>query len=213
MVKVDYSLYVLTDSKFARGRAHAEIIAAALRGGATMVQYREKNASTHQMIQDALRLRDLCHAHDVPLIINDRIDVALAIDADGVHVGPDDMPVSLARKLIGRGKILGASAGTVDEAHSAIADGADYLGVGAIFSTGTKADAGEPIGILGLERIAGASTIPIVGIAGINASNAASVIRTGATGVAVISAIVSSDDVESAARELKKIVNEAKQVR
>jgi thiamine-phosphate pyrophosphorylase len=144
MKPIDYSLYVLSDSKFVRGRTHRQVIQAAIRGGATIVQYREKYASTRHMIDEAL---DLCHAHDVSLIINDRVDVALAVNADGVHVGPEDMPASLARKVIGRDKILGVSAGNVEEARAAIADGADYLGVGAIFATSSKADAGAPIGI------------------------------------------------------------------
>lgn len=210
MKSVDYTLYVLTDAKLARGRSHAEIIGAALRGGATLVQYREKNACTRQMLAEATRVRDLCHAYGVPLIVNDRVDIALAIDADGVHVGPDDMPVALARQLLGRDKIIGASAGTVEEARAAIADGADYLGVGAVFATSSKADAGEPIGLEGLTQIVRISTLPVVGIAGINTSNAASVIHAGATGIAVISAIVSADDVERATRELKEIVEQAK---
>jgi thiamine-phosphate diphosphorylase len=207
---VDYSLYVITDAKLSRGRSHREVVEAALRGGATMVQYREKNASTRQMIEDALELRHLCRAHNAPFIVNDRVDVALAVDADGVHVGQDDMPASLARKMIGREKILGVSAENVEQARAAIVDGADYLGVGTLFATATKADAGEPIGLLGLEKIARVSTIPMVGIGGINLSNAASVIRAGAAGVAVISAIVSADDVERAARGLKRIVEDAR---
>lgn len=213
MKPIDYSLYVLIDSKLSRGRSHRQVIQAAIRGGATIVQYREKNASTRQMIDDALALLDLCRAHGVPLIINDRVDVALAVDADGVHVGPDDMPASLARKVIGRDKILGVSAGNVDEARAAIADGADYLGVGAIFATSSKADAGAPIGIQGLLQIVHVGTLPIVGIAGVNTSNAAGVIRCGAVGVAVISAIVGAEDVERATRELRGIVDDAKQVR
>jgi thiamine-phosphate diphosphorylase len=213
MKSVDYSLYVLTDATLARGRSHEEIVAAALRGGATLIQYREKNATTRQMIEQAARVRDLCRAYGVPLVINDRVDVALAVEADGVHVGPDDMPVALARRLLGRDKIVGASAGTVAEADAAIAAGADYLGVGAIFATTSKADAGEPIGLEGLEQIVRISPIPVVGIAGIHAANAASVIRVGAQGIAVISAVVAAEDVERATRELKNIVLQAKRSR
>ncbi len=210
MKTIDYSLYVITDSKLSRGRSHRQVIEAAIHGGATIAQYREKSASTRQMIDEALELRDLCRAHGVPFIVNDRVDVALAVDADGVHVGQDDMPASLARKLVGRDKIVGVSAENVEEARAAIADGADYLGVGAIFATATKSDAGEPIGIAGLMKIARMSTVPIVVIAGINASNAASVIRAGAAGIAVVSAVVSAEDVERAARELREIVEKAK---
>ncbi len=209
-MNIDYSLYVITDAKLSRGRSNREVIAAALRGGATMVQYRAKNVSTRQMVQEALELRDLCHSHGVPFIVNDRVDVARAVDADGVHVGQDDMPAAYARRLIGPGKILGVSAENAAEARAAMAEGADYLGVGAVFPTGTKADAGEPIGLQGLWQVARVSTIPIVGIAGINAANAASVIRAGAAGIAVISAVVSAEDVEAAARVLRNIVEKAR---
>ncbi len=208
-MNVNYSLYVITDAKLSRGRSNREVVAAAIRGGATIVQYRAKDVSTRQMIEEALELRDLCHAHGVPLIVNDRVDVALAIDADGAHVGQDDMPAAFARRLLGPGKILGVSAENVAEARAAMAEGANYLGVGAVFPTGSKADAGEPIGLQGLMWVARVSTIPFVGIAGINLANAASVIRAGAAGVAVISAVVSADDVEAAARELKSIVEKA----
>ncbi len=207
---IDYSLYLITDSKLARGRSHREVIEAALKGGATLVQYREKDASTRRMVEEGITLRDLCHAYGVPLIVNDRVDVALAIDADGVHVGDDDMPVAWARRLMRPDKVVGASADSAAKALSAIAEGADYLGVGAIFPTGTKADAGAPIGLEGLMQVARVSTVPIVGIAGIGVHNAASVIRAGAAGVAVISAIVHAEDVEKAARELRQIVDDAK---
>ena len=207
---IDYSLYVVTDAQLSRGRSHRQVIDAAIRGGATIVQYREKSASTRQMIDEALELRDLCRTRGVPFIVNDRVDVALAVDADGVHVGQDDMPASLARKLIGRGKILGVSAENAEQARAAIADGADYVGAGAIFATATKADANKPIEIPGLLKIGGVCTIPMVGIGGINAPNAARVIRAGAAGIAVVSAIVSAEDAERAARELRNIVDNAK---
>ncbi len=213
MQPVDYALYVITDAKLSRGRSHVQVVQAALRGGATIVQYREKNASTRQMVEEGLALVDVCHAYGAPLIVNDRIDVALAIGADGVHVGDDDMPVVLARKMMGRGKIVGVSADNPRTAQSAMADGADYLGVGAIFATGTKADAGEPIGLAGLQQVARVSRIPLVGIAGINAQNAASVIRAGASGVAVVSAVIQAEDVENAARQLRAVVEQARQSR
>lgn len=207
---VDYSLYVITDSRLARGRSHLEVVGAAVRGGATVIQYREKDAPAREMIENALALLDLCRTHNVPLVINDRVDVALAVDADGVHVGQDDMPAAIARKLIGRNKIVGVSAANPDEARAAIADGADYLGVGAIFATGSKSDAGTSIGMPGLIQVARVSSVPVVGIAGINSSNAASVIRAGASGVAVISAVVGADNIEQAARELRTIVDQAR---
>lgn len=205
--KFDLRVYVLTDAQLSRGRSHLDVIAAAIRGGATMVQYREKSASTRVMIEEARQLQDLCRAHDVPFIVNDRVDVALAVDADGVHVGQDDMPAALARKIIGADKILGVSAETPAQALQAIADGADYLGVGTVFVTGTKPDAGKPIGLEGVGAIARLSKIPIVGIGGINLSNAGDVIGAGAQGVSVISAIVSAVDVQASTRELRAIVD------
>ena len=202
----NYSLYLVTDSGLSRGRTHEEVLACAIRGGVTIVQLREKDCCTRDMIEMAQRLLRLCRAHDVPLIVNDRLDVALAADADGVHVGQDDMPVPVARKLLGPDKILGVTAHTVEEALKAIDEGADYIGASPIFTTATKADAGEPIGLEGLAKICKACRVPVVGISGINASNAESVFRAGAAGVAVVSAIVSAEDVEKAARELARIV-------
>ena len=210
---LDLRLYAITDANLSLGRSHHDVIAAAIRGGATMVQYREKNASTRRMIMEARQLCDLCHVNHISFIVNDRVDVALAVDADGVHVGQDDMPAAVARKLIGKEKILGVSAENEDQARAAIMDGGDYLGVGTIFPTATKPDAGQPIELDGLESIAHIGTIPIVGIGGIDASNAAQVIRAGASGIAVISAIVGAEDVERTARELREIVEKTKSYR
>lgn len=207
---VDWGLYLVTDSKLSRGRSHLQVVEAGLRGGVTVVQYREKDAGTRQMVDEALELRDLCRARGVAFIVNDRVDVALAVDADGVHVGQDDMPASRARALIGPEKTLGVSVENVEQALAAIRDGADYLGAGAIFATASKTDVGEPIGIAHLADIARISTVPVVGIGGIGATNALAVIRAGASGIAVISAIVSADDVEQAARQLRRIVVEAR---
>ena len=207
MGPVDYSLYLVTDAELAGGRSHSQIAAAAIRGGVTVVQYREKNASTRRMVGEALELRQLCRSYNVPFIINDRLDVALAVDADGVHLGQDDMPADLARQLIGPGKILGVSVENVSQARRAMEDGADYVGASPIFATPTKPDAPPPMGIRGLQELARVCTLPIVAIGGLNASNAAAVLRAGATGLAVVSAIVSADDVELAARELKQIIS------
>jgi thiamine-phosphate pyrophosphorylase len=207
---MDYSLYLVTDAGLARGRTHHEIVQAAIRGGVTVVQYREKSASTRRMIEEARELRDLCRARGIPFIVNDRVDVALAADADGVHVGQNDMPASLARKLIGRDKILGVSAENVAQARAAVTDGADYIGASPIFATPTKPDAPPPMGVQGLQELTRACTIPIVAIGGLNATNAASMIRAGAAGVAVISAIVNAEDVARAARELKQVVESSR---
>ncbi len=207
---MDYTLYLVTDAALSRGRSHQEVVEAAILGGVTIVQYREKDASTRRMIEEALELRDLCRRHGVPFIVNDRVDVALAVDADGVHVGQDDMPASVARRLIGPDKILGVSADKVEHAIAAQADGADYVGASPIFSTPTKADAPQPIGVAGLLQMARACPLPIVAIGGINASNAASMIRAGAAGVAVVSAIVNAEDVRAAAAELRHTIDLAR---
>jgi thiamine-phosphate pyrophosphorylase len=205
-MRADYSLYLVTDAGLSRGRTHAQVVEAALRGGVTVVQYREKSGSTLKMVEEARVLRALCARHGVPFIVNDRIDVALAVDADGVHVGQDDMPAGLARKLIGKHKILGVSAGSPEEARAAEAEGADYIGASPIFATPTKPDAPRPMGIEGLRRLAEAVAVPVVAIGGINVENASQMITAGAAGVAIVSAIVAADDVEAAARALRVAV-------
>jgi len=203
---MDYSLYLVTDASLSRGRSHLEIVAAAIRGGATLVQYREKNANTRRMIEEALELRALCRQHAIPFIVNDRVDVALAVDADGVHVGQEDMPAAMARQLIGPARILGVSAENSTQAHQAQAEGADYIGASPVFATPTKPDAPPPLGMQGLRELAQACRIPVVAIGGMNASNAAEALRNGAAGIAVVSAIVNAEDVELAAYKLKEII-------
>lgn len=205
----DWSLYVITDREVAGRRPLTEVVRAAVAGGATVVQLREKKATTREMIELGQALHEITRAGGVPLIVNDRVDVALAIDAEGVHVGQADMPAPLARRLIGLNRILGVSAGTVAEACQAEMDGADYLGVGDVFGTPTKPDAGVPIGVEGLAEIARSVSIPVVGIGGITAENAAQVIRAGAVGVALISAVIGAKDVEAAARRLREVVDAA----
>ena len=201
-----YLLYLVTDAGLSRGRRHVEIVEAAIRGGVTIVQYREKDAPTRRLVEEAAELLALCRAAGIPFIVNDRVDVALAVDADGVHVGQDDMPASRARRLIGRGKILGVSAGTVAEARKAVDDGADYIGASPVFSTPTKPDAPPPLGIEGLRAMSAAAGVPVVAIGGINRGNAESMIRSGAAGIAVVSAIVGAEDVAAAARALRGVV-------
>ena len=200
---MDYTLYLVTDAGLSRSRSLAEVVEAAIRGGVTMVQYREKAASTRRMLEEARELRQLCRAAGVPFIVNDRVDVALAVDADGVHLGQDDMPAPLARRLIGRTRILGVSAGNVEEARKAAADGADYIGASPVFDTPTKPDAPPAMGVDGLGKLVRAVSVPVVAIGGMNAETAASVMAAGAAGVAVVSAIVGADDVESAARAIR----------
>lgn len=205
---MDLSVYVVTDRDLARGRPLDSVVAAAIAGGATAIQLREKKATTRDFVELAWVLRRLTQEAGVLLIVNDRIDVALAVDADGVHVGQDDMPARLARQLIGPERILGVTAGTEEEARRAQEDGADYLGCTAVFPTATKPDHREPLGLDGLQRLARAVSIPVVAIGGIHAGNAADVLARGAAGIAVVSAVMAADDVEAATRQLRRIVDE-----
>ncbi len=205
-----YDLCVVTDARLSRGRGHVQVAEAALRGGATMIQLREKEASTRSLVTAGEQLRAMTRGAGVPLIVNDRIDVTLAVDADGAHVGQDDMPAALSRRLIGPGRLLGVSTTTLDEALCGEQDGADYLGVGPIFPTGSKADAAPPTGLDGLAAVAAQVRIPVIAIGGIRIENVEAVIEAGADGVAVISAVVSAADIESAARLLRARITAAK---
>jgi len=206
MGEVNWAVYVLTDRRAAGARSLVDLVRAAVRGGATAVQLRDKGATTRDMIELGRALLAITRPAGVPLIVNDRADVALAIGADGVHVGQDDMPPPLARAILGPERILGVSAGTVDEARQAEREGADYLGVGDVYGTPSKADAGTPIGVAGLAEIARAVSIPVVAIGGITLDNAAATIQAGAAGVAVLSAVIGAPDPEVAARQLRRIV-------
>lgn len=196
------ALHVLTDHGLSRGRDLLTVARAALDGGATVLQLRNKTASTRTLVEEGVALRALTHERGALLIVNDRIDVALAIDADGAHVGQDDMPAALARQLLGPERILGVSAGNQQEAAEAVLAGADYLGVGPIYATGSKADAGPAVGTALLQELATRHSLPLVAIGGITAENVSAVIHAGATGVAVISAVVSADDIAGAAWHL-----------
>jgi thiamine-phosphate pyrophosphorylase len=195
-------LHVLTDHQWSRGRDNLTVIKAAIDGGATTIQLRNKTASTSVLIEEGLALRALTRERGVLLIVNDRVDVALAIDADGAHVGQDDMPAPLARKLLGSNRILGVSVSNNTEAQAAIAADADYLGVSPIFSTFTKTDAGPATGIQLLTELATHHKIPLVAIGGINVENTTEIIRAGATGIAVITAVVYAEDIAAAAYQL-----------
>ncbi len=210
MRHLDLSVYVITDRPVGRGRHHEEMAAAAIAGGATVLQLREKTATTRQFLEMAQRTLTITRRAGVPLIINDRVDIAQAIDADGVHVGPEDLPVAVARHLLGPNRIVGASAGTEAEARAAEKDGADYLGVGSVFGTSSKPDAGSPIGVEALRRIAQAVRIPIVAIGGITHTNAPEAIRAGAAGVAVISAIVAEQNIQEATSRLVDVISAAR---
>jgi thiamine-phosphate pyrophosphorylase len=195
-------LHVLTDRASSQGRDILTVARAALAGGATVIQLRDKTASTAQLLAEGYALRALTRAYGALLIINDRVDIALAVEADGAHIGQDDLPAPLARQLLGSERILGISAGNCAEAAGALAAGADYLGVGPIFGTRSKADAGLPIGTEFLAELAARSTLPLVAIGGITAENAALAIQAGASGIAVITAVTTATDIEAATRLL-----------
>lgn len=202
-----WRLYVITDESVSRGRSHIEIAEAAIRGGADVIQLRDKTASGGTLYRVALALRTLTREAKIPLIVNDRLDIALAADADGVHLGQKDLPASVARHILGPGRILGVSAETLTEALLAEKDGADYLGVGPVFEARkTKADAGEPLGLERIARVRKHCRLPIVAIGGIDAQNARRVREAGADSAAVISAIVGADDIARAAEHMKSLL-------
>jgi thiamine-phosphate pyrophosphorylase len=207
---IDYSLYLVTDRSLARGRAMLDIVRAAVQGGVTCVQLREKTCATREFIEEALAVKEFLRSRGVPLIINDRLDVALAVGADGVHLGQKDMPLAAARAIVTDTMLIGISAESLADAVAAQQGGADYLGVSPIFATPTKTDAAAPLGLVGLQAIRRAVDIPLVGIGGLNRQNAAAVVRCGADGVAVVSAIVAAEDPEQAARELLQVIRSAR---
>ncbi len=200
--EMDYTLYLVTDRAMAGERDFDDLVGRAVRGGCTLVQLREKDASTGEFYERALRLKRVTDYFHVPLIIDDRIDIMMAVDAAGVHLGQSDMPAGVARQLIGPDKILGVSAQTVEEAEKAESDGADYLGVGSLFPTATKKDA-IAVSRETLARICSAVSIPVVAIGGLNGKNIPLLEGTGISGAAVVSAIMASEEPEAAARRLK----------
>jgi thiamine-phosphate pyrophosphorylase len=206
---VDYRLYVILDPRFCAGRDLVRVAAEAIAGGATILQLRHKDATTRTLLAETEAILAQSRPHGVPLIVNDRVDVALATGADGVHLGPDDLPPPLARRLLGAERLIGVSAGTVAEAAQARAEGADYLGTGDIFGTASKFDAGAPVGPGRLTEVKRAAGLPVVAIGGVSAANAATAIAHGADGVAVITAVVAQPDVRAAARALRTLVDQA----
>ena len=196
-------LYAVTDRAWLNGAALAEQVEKALLGGATFVQLREKELDHDAFLAEALALKALCAQYQVPFVINDDVDLALQADADGVHVGQSDMEAGDVRAKLGAGKIIGVSCKTVEQALTAQAHGADYLGVGAVFPTGTKADATE-VSFDTLRDICRAVDIPVVAIGGINADRLEALRGTGIDGVAVVSALFAQSDIEAAARQLKE---------
>ncbi|GAB4220864.1 MAG: thiamine phosphate synthase [Spirochaetota bacterium] len=202
-------LYLVTDRQLAKKPVEV-VVEEAIKGGADCVQLREKNIDTKEFVEIAQMIKYITDRYNVPLIINDRIDVALAVHAYGVHLGQDDMPLTIARKIVPHTMVIGISASTVNEAIEAEKDGADYIGAGSVFPTSTKDDISGIIGLEGIQEIKKAVSIPVIAIGGIQIHNAEQVIQHGADGIAVVSAIVSSDNPYEAAKTLKTIICEAK---
>ena len=209
--RADYRLYLVTDRNCLQQQTLEQAVEQAILGGVTLVQLREKAITSKAFYERALRIKAICHHYNVPLLINDRVDIALAIEADGVHIGQSDLPCGVVRQILGKDKIIGVSARTAQQAIQAQADGADYLGVGAMFATSTKADA-QTVTIASLTKIRQAVTLPIVAIGGINHTTlpalqqALQAADTSIDGVAVVSAILGQKDVKLASEQLKEMI-------
>ena len=221
----DYSIYLVTDDGCLQGRTLLDCVREALEGGVTLVQYRAKTASSAEMYAEALQLKALCDSFKVPLIINDRLDIAMAVGAAGVHLGQDDLPCAAARKILGEDYIIGVSAHNPAEARAALLCGADYLGCGAVFGTATKADV-KKLGTDGLAAICKAKEqpsyfgpnllaaicwkkgLPVVGIGGVTADNYREVRAAGADGAAIVSGILAQPDIRTTVRAIAKVSEE-----
>ena len=199
-------LYLVTDRDLSLGRSLEEVVSEAVAGGVTLVQLREKDAATGEFIELAGRLMKILTPLGIPLIINDRVDVALAVDADGVHIGQSDMPYETARRLLGPDKIIGLSVENMDDLIKANSLDVDYVGISPVYGTPTKTDTAEPFGREGLRKAVNMSMHPTVAIGGMNAGTIADVLAAGTDGVAVVSAICSAENMREAAAQLKAIV-------
>lgn len=201
-----FELYAITDRGLLNGRSEVDAARLCYEGGADVVQLRAKNVDGGELLAIAKEIQQIAEKHCKFFIVNDRVDVAILAGADGLHIGQSDIPVSEARRLCGDDMIIGVSVSTVDEALKAVQDGADYLGIGPVFGTKTKADAGDALGLDAIYDIRKAVDVPIVGIGGINKGNLLDVIHAGADGVAVVSAIMAQKDIRAATHELKVMI-------
>jgi thiamine-phosphate pyrophosphorylase len=202
-------LHVLTDVVLQSHFSHEELTRLAVAGGADTIQFRQKTGSTRDMIQAAQRMRRLCEEEGVTFVVNDRIDVAMAVEAHGVHLGQNDFPIPLAREILGPNVIIGGSAATMEEARICLSEGADYVGFGPVFPTGSKDDAGPVSGLEILGEVVHAIPLPIIAIGGVSAENTGYIMKTGARGIAVISAVCCQKDPEGATRALYAALEEA----
>lgn len=210
---MDSRLYVVTGDAFLKGRTLESVIRAAIKGGADCIQLREKDYTGRQLLEAGLLLRRITAEAGVRLIVNDRIDVARAVDADGVHLGQSDLPLQAAREMLAPGKIVGISTHNVQEAVEAERMGADYIGLGPMKPTTTKLDTEPVVGPAGVHEVRRHVRLPIVAIGGIKAEDVAEIIRSGANSVAVVSAVIAADDVEAAAKRIRSIVDQERGAR
>jgi thiamine-phosphate diphosphorylase len=195
-------VYVVTDSRLSQGRSTVDVVRAVVAGGARAIQLREKQWTDRQLLDTGREIRAITRRAGALFIVNDRVDLAMALEADGVHLGQDDMPIHIARKILGPSKIIGATVETEQEASFGEEQGADYVGTGPVFATNTKLDAGSPYGTALIKRIKGAVSLPVVAIGGISRDNICQVWKAGADGAAVVSAVVSQPDVSLAVSQL-----------
>ncbi len=200
-------LHVLTDTVLQSRFSHSKLAMLAIKGGADTIQYRQKKGSTREMIRIATQMKQVCSEYGVPLIVNDRVDVAMAAKADGVHLGQDDYPIPQARELLGQEMIIGGSASNMEEVEKCFIDGADYVGFGPVYSTTSKEDAGSVKGLAGLAEVVKAIDVPIIAIGGIGLENVSEVLQTGVHGIAVISSVCCQEDPEQATRSLYQILH------
>ncbi len=211
MKKIDLSLYVITDENLIK-KDIERAVEKAIKGGATVIQYRAKNKDTKDMYEEAVRIKKVCDRYSVPLIINDRVDIALAVNADGVHLGQEDMPVEVARRIVGNEKIIGLSTKMLEQVKQANKLPVDYIGFGSIFPTETKKDV-KVSGIEVLKKVLEISIQPVVAIGGINLDNVEEVLQTGCKNIAVVSAVFKDrKNIEENARKLYKIIKKGKKV-
>ena len=206
----DLSLYLVTDQSLSLGRRLESVVDESAKGGVTMVQLREKDCSTLEFYQQATLLKECLRPYNIPLIINDRLDIALACDADGLHIGQSDIPYAIARKLLGKDKIIGLSVECLQDAIDANELDVDYIGISPVFGTPTKTDTAPALGLDGIREIVKVSKHPAVGIGGINHTNAADIIEAGADGISVVSAIMSATDPKESALQLRSIIQKSK---
>ena len=201
----DLRVYLVTDRLAAKGRDAKSVIAAALKGGVTMIQVREKEASARDFIAFAKAVKELSAPYGVPVVINDRVDVAVAADADGVHLGQSDIPCEVARKMLGKGSIIGLSVENLSQIPPANSLAVDYIGVSPVFATPTKTDTAEPFGLAGLLQAVKLSGHPVVAIGGVNIETSPGILACGVDGLAVVSAIMGADDPRRATSELRQL--------